>query len=159
MTSKQISKNSSGPRPKSAQLPEASIFSYPLPDQWGVDKNIIPNAGLSDKVAVLTLSTTQTDRLLKEMPLKVGGVLAKTDRPLAAAGWFDWTELIEHCHALDQLRAGPDARARNGRPKGIDHRSGSHRVGSALDDQEHYQRNLCRKQHSRTPTRCWKFTI
>jgi hypothetical protein len=82
------------PEAKVEKIAGGSLYSYPLPDQWGVDKNIVPNAGLSDNVAVITLSTAQTDRLLKETPLKVGGVLAKTDRPLAVAAWFDWTELV-----------------------------------------------------------------
>jgi hypothetical protein len=82
------------PEAKVEKIAGGSLYAYPLPDQWGVDKNIIPNAGISDNVAVITLSTAQTDRLLKETPLKVGGVLAKTDRPLAIAAWFDWTELV-----------------------------------------------------------------
>ncbi len=82
------------PQAKVDQIAGGSLYLYPLPDQWGVDKNIVPNAGLSNNVAVISISTAQTDRLLKETPLKVGGVLANTDRPLAAAGWFDWTELV-----------------------------------------------------------------
>jgi hypothetical protein len=82
------------PEAKVDKIAGGSLYSYPLPNQWGVDKNIVPNAGLSDNVAVITLSTAQTDRLLKETPLKVGGVLVKTDRPLAIAAWFDWTELM-----------------------------------------------------------------
>jgi hypothetical protein len=82
------------PAAKVEKIAGGSLYSYPLPQQWGVDKNIIPNAGLSDKVAVITLSTAQTDRLLKEMPLKVGGVLANAERPLAIAGWIDSTELF-----------------------------------------------------------------
>jgi hypothetical protein len=82
------------PEAKVDQIAGGSLYSYPLPDQWGVDKNIVPNAGLSNNVAVISLSTAQTDRLLKETPLKVGGVLATTDRPLAVAGWFDWKALV-----------------------------------------------------------------
>ena len=82
------------PEAKVEQIASGSLYPYPLPEKWGVDKNIVPNAGLSNNVAVITLSTAQTDRLLKETPLKVGGLLAKTDRPLAVAGWFDWSELI-----------------------------------------------------------------
>ncbi len=76
-----------------------------------MDKNVVPNAGLANNVAVITLSTAQTDRLLKETPLKVGGVLATTDRPLAVAGWFDWNELIEAAtpwvnYILEQIPEG-----------------------------------------------------
>jgi len=60
----------------------------------GRDKNIVLNAGLSSDVAVLSISTQQTERMLKQMPLKVGGVLEKTDHPMAVAGWLDWKELI-----------------------------------------------------------------
>jgi len=82
------------PEAKVDQIAGGSLYFYPLPDQWGVDKNIVPNAGLSNNVAVISLSTAQTGRLLKETPLTVGGLLATTDRPLAVAGWFDWKELI-----------------------------------------------------------------
>ncbi len=82
------------PEAKVDQIAGGSLYSYTLPDQWGVDKNIVPNAGLSNNVAVLSLSTAQTDRLLKETPLTVGGVLANTDRPMAVAGWFDWKALV-----------------------------------------------------------------
>jgi hypothetical protein len=82
------------PEAKVDQIAGGSLYSYPLPDQWGVDKKIVPNAGLINNVAVISLSTEQTDRLLKETPLKVGGVLASTDRPLAVAGWFDCKALL-----------------------------------------------------------------
>jgi hypothetical protein len=82
------------PAAKVEKIAGGALYSYPLPEQWGMDKNIIPNAGLSDKVAVITLSTTQTGRLLKETPLKVGGVLANAERPLAIADWIDMTEFF-----------------------------------------------------------------
>lgn len=96
------------PEAKVDKIAGGSIFSYPLPQKWGVDKNIVPNAGLSDKVAVLTLSPKQTDRLLNETPLKVGGVLSNIDRPLAGAGWIDFNELIRAAtpwinYALEQM--------------------------------------------------------
>ncbi len=82
------------PQPKLVKQSGGMIYSYPLPQEWGVDKNIVPNAGLADDVAVLTLSTQHTQRLLKETPLKVGGVLLKTDKPLAVAVWLDCSELL-----------------------------------------------------------------
>lgn len=96
------------PEPKVDKISIGSMYSYPLPGAWGVDKNILPNAGLSDNVAVITISSAQTDRLLKDTPLKVGGVLAKTDRPLAVAAWFDWSEFLAAVtpwvnYALEQI--------------------------------------------------------
>ena len=72
-----------------------TIYSFPLPEEWGVDKQIVPNFGLSDKVAVLSASHAHTQRLLKQTPLGVGGVLADAGRPLCAAGWLDWAALME----------------------------------------------------------------
>jgi hypothetical protein len=46
-------------------------------------------------VAVLSLSTSHTERLLQKTPFTAGGVLAKTDRPLAVAAWFNWAGLLE----------------------------------------------------------------
>lgn len=96
------------PEPVVSTIDGGSIFSYPLPEHWGVDKNIVPNAGLSGNVAVLTLSAQQTGRLLKEMPLAVGGVLTDSNRPLAIAGWLDWTQLAAAAtpwinYALEQM--------------------------------------------------------
>jgi hypothetical protein len=82
------------PEAQTAKIEGGSIYTYQLPADWGVDKNVIPNAGLSDRVAVIALSPKQTGRLLKETAPKVGGLLADVNRPLAAAGWIDWTELL-----------------------------------------------------------------
>jgi hypothetical protein len=87
-------KNFKWPEAKVAKIAGGSIYSYSLPEEWGVDGNIVPNAGLSNNVAVLAISTRQTETLLREIPPKVGGVLKETDRPLAMAGWLDWTELL-----------------------------------------------------------------
>jgi hypothetical protein len=89
--------------PEGFKLPEMTvtegsgytIYGCSLPPELGVDKNFVPNAGLSDHVAVLSLSAKHSERLLKKTPLAVGGVLAKTDRPLASAVWFAWADLLD----------------------------------------------------------------
>jgi len=100
------------PLPQVSEAPtdgtSATIYSYPLPPQAGMDKNLVPNAGLSDNVAVLSLSTAHTQRLLKKTPFTAGGVLAKADRPLAVAAWFNWAALLDTAmpwidYALDQI--------------------------------------------------------
>ncbi len=107
------------PLPQVTEASGGTIYSYPPPPECGLDKNIIPNAGLSDNVAVLSLSTTQTERLLRKTPLTAGGVLSKTDRPLAVAVWFNWAALLDVAtpwidyglEQIDEARLGGDRAA------------------------------------------------
>ncbi|MGW8256417.1 MAG: hypothetical protein ACWGMZ_02915 [Thermoguttaceae bacterium] len=82
------------PKAKIMEQTGKKIYAYPLPETWGVDKKIVPNAAIADHVAVVTLSPLQSQRLLEPTPLKVGGALAKADKPLALAFWFDWSEVL-----------------------------------------------------------------
>ena len=61
-------------------------------------------------MAVVSITHEQAERLLKATPLAVGGVLGKTDRPLAAAAWFHWAGLFDAAgpwidFAVDQIMA------------------------------------------------------
>jgi hypothetical protein len=83
------------PEPNIKKTSDGELFMYPLPEEWGVDNKIVPNLGLSENVAVLTVSRQHTERLLRQTPLKMGGLLANTDRPLAVAAAFDWARLVD----------------------------------------------------------------
>ena len=83
------------PEPQVSEAQTGTIFSFALPKDWGVDKQIGPYLGLSDKVAVLAASQGHVERLLQPTPLAVGGALAKPDRPRAGAVWFDWAGLVD----------------------------------------------------------------
>jgi hypothetical protein len=83
------------PEPKVTEGASGTIFSFVLPLEWGVDKKIVPNFGLSDKVGVFTASLDHTERLLKATPLSTEGSIIKADRPLAAAVWFNWAALVD----------------------------------------------------------------
>lgn len=84
------------PPPEMEKTKAGALYFYPLPAEWGLDKNILPNAGLSESVAVLTASKGHSQRLLRPTPLKVGGVLAgAADRPLAEVVIFDWAGLVK----------------------------------------------------------------
>jgi hypothetical protein len=82
------------PELQMSEGPDGNHYFLPMPEQWGFDKQIAPNFGLSDKVVVLSLSHAHTDRLLKATPPAAGGVLENVDRPLAGAAWFDWAGLL-----------------------------------------------------------------
>jgi hypothetical protein len=77
------------------KLPQGTMYAYPLPKAWGVDPKILPNAGLSEHVAVLSVSRQHTERLLQAAPPNIGGRTLPTGRPLAAAGGVDFAGLID----------------------------------------------------------------
>lgn len=82
------------PEPQTSEGPLGTIYSFTLPKEWGVDEKIAPTIGVSDDTAVLAISRDHVERLLKATPPAIGGVLKKSDRPLAAAAWFNWAALV-----------------------------------------------------------------
>jgi len=86
------------PPPKTRQSGEGTIHFYPLPEEWGVDPRLAPNAGLSPDVVALSLSLDQTERLLKKTTLSLEGPLADLDRPLAAAAYFNFAGFVDAVH-------------------------------------------------------------
>jgi hypothetical protein len=83
------------PEPQTTEGPLGTIYAFPLPKQWGVDEKIVPNIAVSNEVLVMSTSKDHAERLLKATPLAVGGLLEKTDRPLAAAVWLNWVALVD----------------------------------------------------------------
>jgi hypothetical protein len=84
------------PELKSEKKKAGTLYFYPLPEELGMDAQVAPTAGLSDKVAVLTASKEHAERLLARKPLKVdGGPLADHDRPLVAAAYCDWAGIVD----------------------------------------------------------------
>jgi hypothetical protein len=83
------------PEPETQQAKEGTLYSYPLPAEWGIDKQILPTAGLSDKVVVLTISHKHAQRLLAQTPLRTdGGPLADLDKPRAVAAYFNGARVV-----------------------------------------------------------------
>jgi len=78
------------PEPTTKTVPGGTIYYFSVPEELGVDKQISPNAALSDRVAVLSISLSHSERLLARSLLKVGGRQTVSKRPLAAAVTFDF---------------------------------------------------------------------
>ncbi len=83
------------PDPKATKGKSGGLFTFELPIMIPVDKQIAPTAGLSDKVAVLTLSNAHAERLLANTPLKATGVLGNGNQKLATANVVNWAAAID----------------------------------------------------------------
>jgi hypothetical protein len=83
------------PPPESRDFPGGTIYYYRLPQQAGLDKQIAPNAGLSDKTLVLSLVPKMTVRLIADTPLQAEGPLADTQKPLAAAFHCNFAGILD----------------------------------------------------------------
>jgi hypothetical protein len=82
------------PEPKMTETPQGTLYTYALPREWGVDRQIAPNLGVGKSAAAFSLSHDHTKRLLEERTLAVGGVLA-VERARAAAWLLDFAGLID----------------------------------------------------------------
>ncbi len=83
------------PPPQTRKLRAGTAFFYPLPEV-GLDPQLLPNAAVGNKLAVLTLSTDHSERLLAETPLQADGLLGKArGKPLAGATHLNWPALFD----------------------------------------------------------------
>ena len=84
------------PPPQEREFGDAKIHFYMLPKDWGVDKRVAPNAGLTANVAALSLTPLHTKRLLEKTDLVATGPLAQLkSKPLVAAGGFNFAALVD----------------------------------------------------------------
>ena len=74
------------PPPLSEKTEVGTLYYYPLPEQLGLDPKVLPNAGLSDKVAVSTATREHTARLLAATPPRAGRRAERRREPPAGHG-------------------------------------------------------------------------
>ena len=75
-----------------------TVYYYPLAEKIGLNKQLAPNGGLTEKYFVISFSPRLTVGLLKSQPLSAaaeGPLAAVVDRPLAGAGVFDFPQLVD----------------------------------------------------------------
>jgi len=83
------------PEPEIRELENGRIlYVYPLPEAWGVDSEVAPNAGLGESVAVVSTLPSTSERLLNETPLDADTTI-DLDRPAAAASHVECARWIE----------------------------------------------------------------
>jgi hypothetical protein len=102
------------PEPKVKKIKGGTLYTYPLPDDLGLDKRFMPTGGLSNKLAVFTHSEDYAQRLLTTTAWQEkGGPLADLKRPLASAGYCDFAGFIDLLspwveYGLNQAQQGED---------------------------------------------------
>ncbi len=82
-------------RPKEFNLRQGKLWGYALPAEAGVDTRVMPNAGLSDNVAVLSMSGRHTQRLLGESDPTMAGIKLPTNKAYGTVAAFDFTALLD----------------------------------------------------------------
>src|SRR5262249_46347699 len=84
------------PEAQTEKVKAGTLYSIPLPSEAQVDPQVMPTAGLSDKVCALTLTKAHAERLLTATPLKLdGGPLADPKRKLAKAVYMSCPAFID----------------------------------------------------------------
>ncbi len=100
------------PAPEKSESKSGANYAYPLPAEAGLDPRLVPNASLSQSVAVFSIAPQQSQAMLEKQPLVLPVALGDARRPLAAVAWFNWAELVDAAlpwiDYTDQL-AGGDA--------------------------------------------------
>ena len=76
---------------------ETKLFTWSLPEELGLDRQIAPSTGLTKKVAVAAASIGHAERLLKPTPINSELRLLKdhATQPLSGLSLVDFTRLID----------------------------------------------------------------
>ncbi len=82
-------------KPRTKDVGSGTVYYYSLPEESGVDAQLAPNAGLSDKVMVTSLFPQFTARLLQDTPVADHGPLASHNGPLGAAYQLRFATLLD----------------------------------------------------------------
>ncbi|MHB8897653.1 MAG: hypothetical protein ACYC6Y_02780 [Thermoguttaceae bacterium] len=98
------------PWPEASDEGGKATLSYAFPGEWGVDKQIRPNAVLVDKLAVVTASDSHSARLLKAAPLAASGALADPAKARAVAVMFNWAATVDAVRPWVRLAARETAK-------------------------------------------------
>jgi hypothetical protein len=94
-------------KPPVIKVKGISLATLALPDGSGLDEQVVPTAGLSEKFAALALSRAHTERLLKETPFKGGsGPLGDPKKPLDSAVYANPAGLVDVLAPWLEMAAG-----------------------------------------------------
>jgi hypothetical protein len=83
------------PAPKVSDISGGGkMYTYPLPEEWGIDPQIAVNAALTDKLAVASFMPKTTERLLKSEKMTINTSLP-LDKPAALVTHVEFAKFID----------------------------------------------------------------
>jgi hypothetical protein len=83
------------PSPDASKEKGISLYTYKLPEEAGVDQQVVPTAGVSKTVAALSLSKSFTERLLAGTELAVKSGPLVTRKSMISAAYFNWPGFVD----------------------------------------------------------------
>ena len=84
------------PLPSTKVFPgEGAFYWYRMPEEAGVNRRIVPTAGLSDEFLTLAITAKHARRLLKSETLSAGRLLSDTSQSAAVTAHFNWARLLD----------------------------------------------------------------
>jgi hypothetical protein len=83
------------PAPETEKAKGATLYSYPIPKEAGLDKQLVPTGGVSKAVAALTLSRAHTERLLANTPFKARGGPLADKKDVISMCYLDWPAFVD----------------------------------------------------------------
>lgn len=81
--------------PQTREFEGTTVYYYPLPETFGVDRQIAPCMGLSRDFVAFSLVPRHLQRVFQATPLNVEGPIGDLSRPLAAVAYFNMSKLVD----------------------------------------------------------------
>jgi hypothetical protein len=84
------------PDPQTKSTGASELYTYHLPKEAGLDRQIAPTGGIADGVAVAATTPALAERILSNAPLQGKGLLSsEAATPCGAVVYFHWPALVD----------------------------------------------------------------
>ena len=83
------------PKPETREFDGATVYYYRLREDFGVDKQIAPCAGLSKDFVAFSLVPRHLQRLFQATPLTLEGPVGDVQKPIATFAYCNFAEFVD----------------------------------------------------------------
>ncbi len=128
------------PKPQVEKSSAGMLYSFALPEKWGLDKRVQATAGLSKSVLAISANHDHAQRLLASTPLAAGGVLGDASKPRASVAVLRWAALVDAISPW--VEAGFKLQKASAQPSATDEKE------STIDDEAKKTDGLIQQAHT-----------